>query len=136
MYALYNTIEKSNQIQLGSISSTYSVIPRLCNILISGEDDRVVVSLVLMAIETILSYEPGYADLMELNGSFDRIESLREGEHSAKAVRIRSQYFQTTIVRRELRKILKDYCGQVLPIVLVDLIVSFAYPYCKNKLNC
>ena len=89
-----------------------------------------------MAIETILSYEPGYADLMELNGSFDRIESLREGEHSAKAVRIRSQYFQTTIVRRELRKILKDYCGQVLPIVLVDLIVSFAYPYCKNKLNC
>ncbi len=132
MHAVYNTIEKSNKAQLGNMSSTYSIIPRLCNILISGEDDRIVVSLVLMAIENILSYEPDYSDVMELNGGFDRIESLREGTHSAKANRIRSRHFQTTIVRRELRKILKDYCGQVLPIVLVDFIVSFAYPYCKR----
>ncbi len=131
MHALHTSIENSNKNQLQVVVSTYSAIPRLCKIL-AKEDDSVVVSLSLMIIEVILKFKPEYADLIELNGGFDTIESLRGGEHSANATRIHSNCFQTVIARRDLWKILNEYRNQVLPTVLVNLIVTFTYPYCEK----
>ncbi len=133
MHALHKSIKNSNKNQLQVVVSTYSAIPRLCNILVAEENDRVVVSLTLIMIEVILKFEPEYADLIERIGGFDTIESLMEegGEHSTQATRISSRYFQTVIARRDLWKILTAYRkhDQILPIVLVNLIVEFTYPY-------
>ena len=128
MHALANSIEKSNKTQIQVVINTYIAIPRLCNIL-ATEDDSVVVSLALIMIEIFLKSEPEYADLIETSGGFDTIESLRGGEHSTQATRIRSCYFQTVIARRDLWKILNKYYDQVLPTVLINLIVAFTYPY-------
>ena len=131
MHALHTSIENSNKNQLQVVVSTYISIPHFCNLL-AEEDDSVVVSLALMIIEIILKFKPEYADLIELNGGFDTIESLREGEHSANATRISSHYFQTVIARRDLWKILNGYRNQILPTVLVNLIVTFTYFYCEK----
>jgi len=129
LYALFNTIEKCNTIQIQTIVYTYNAIHLFSRIL-NRETDALLVDLTLSSINFILKHNLEYAELMEREGGFDVLQNIigKVGVHSAKAFRIQNRHFQTVMARRSLRDILDAYQNELLPTVITDLIVSFTYP--------